>query len=90
MNPRLQDDVALKTEIDAVSVGSAASKGAQDWYARLAAFLAEVKAGVPGKLRDTAFLTKLWDDNPVAATGNGTVTHQSVIKATKLELLIFP
>ncbi len=73
MTPKLQDDAALKTEIDAVSAGSAASKGAQDWYARLAAFFAEVKAGVPGKLRDTAFLKKLWDDNPVAATGMGTV-----------------
>ena len=73
MNPRLQDDAALKTEVDAVMAGSAASKVAQDWYARLAAFFAEVKAGVPGKLHDTAFLKRLWDDNPVAATGNGTV-----------------
>lgn len=73
MNGKLKSDAALKAQLDAALVGAAASKGAHDWYARLAAFIAEVKGGIPTKLQDTEFLKRLWDDNPVAATGMGSV-----------------
>lgn len=73
MNGKLESDAALKAQLDAALAGAAASKGAQDWYARLAAFVADVKAGIPGKLHDAVFLKTLWDHNPVAATGMGNV-----------------
>ncbi|MBK7532060.1 hypothetical protein [Piscinibacter sp.] len=73
MPGKLESDAALKAHLDAVLVGSAASKGTLDWVAPLAQFFAEVKAGIPSKLDDATFLRRLWDDNPVSATGNGTV-----------------
>ncbi len=73
MPGKLESDSALKAQLDAVQAGAAATKGAQDWYARLSAFLAEVKAAIPAKLQDADFLKKLWDDNPVAGLGMGSV-----------------
>jgi hypothetical protein len=73
LNGKLESDAALKAQLNAALAGAAVSKGAQDWYSRLAAFVAEVKAGIPSKLDDANFLKKLWDDNPVAATGMGSV-----------------
>ena len=73
MAGKLETESALKGQLDAVQAGAAASKGAQVWYTKLAAFIAEVKAGIPGKLKDPEFLKRLWDENPVAATGMGSV-----------------
>ncbi|MBE0548542.1 MAG: hypothetical protein IH627_13025 [Rubrivivax sp.] len=73
MNGKLESNAALKTQLDAASTAAATSGGAQDWYARLAKFLQDVKAGVPAKLQDADFLRRLWDENPVAATGMGSV-----------------
>lgn len=73
MAGKLENDAALKGQLDAVQAGAAAAKGAQDWYTKLAAFIAEVKAGIPGKLQNPDFLKRLWDENPVAATGMGSV-----------------
>jgi len=73
MAGKLENDSALKGQLDAVQAGAASTKGAQDWYTELATFLAEVKAGIPGKLKDPDFLKRLWDENPVAATGMGSV-----------------
>lgn len=73
MAGKLENDAALKGQLDAVQAGAAAAKGAQGWYVKLAAFLAEVKAGIPKNLHDAEFLKRLWDDNPVAATGMGSV-----------------
>lgn len=73
MNGKLESDAALKAQLDAVSADAGTSAGAQGWYARLAKFLQEVKAGVPEKLQDADFLRRLWDENPVAATGMGSV-----------------
>ncbi|WP_157108118.1 McrB family protein [Azoarcus olearius] len=73
MTGRLESDAALKAQLDAVLAGTAISVGAQGWYAKLSAFLDEVKASIPSKLQDADFLKRLWDDNPVAATGMGSV-----------------
>lgn len=73
MGVKLDSDEALKKALDAVLASSAASKGAQDWYTRVAAFLAQISAGVPDSLQDIAFLQQLWDDESISATGNGTV-----------------
>lgn len=73
MNGKLENNTALKAQLDAVSAGVATSAGAQDWYARLAKFLQDVQAGIPAKLQDADFLRRLWDENPVAATGMGSV-----------------
>lgn len=70
---KLKSDAALKTQLEAVVVGSASSKGAQNWYQTLTAFIAKVKASIPSKLEDQAFLKQLWDDQAVASTGNGSV-----------------
>lgn len=73
MNGKLESDAALKAQLNAALAGAAVSKGAQDWYSRLAAFVAETRTGIPGKLQDADFLKKLWDENPVSATGMGSV-----------------
>lgn len=73
MGLKLDSDDALKAALNGVLASSAASKTAQDWYARVAAFLAQVRAGVPDRLEDIAFLQQLWEDESISATGNGTV-----------------
>lgn len=73
MNGKLEGDAALKAQLNAALAGAAVSKGAQDWYTKLAAFVGEVKTGIPGKLQEADFLKKLWDENPVSATGMGSV-----------------
>lgn len=73
MSGKLESVAALKEQLEAAQAGAAASKGAQEWYSKLSAFLAEVKAAIPSKLQDVEFLKKLWDENPVAATGMGSV-----------------
>lgn len=73
MNGKLSSDVALKAQLDAVLADAAVSKWAQDWYTKLSVFLAEIKAGIPGRLQDTDFLKQLWDDSTVSATGMGSV-----------------
>ncbi|RCW69221.1 McrB family protein [Pseudorhodoferax soli] len=73
MPGKLESDVALKSQLDAALAGTAASKGAQEWYARLHSFLDEVKAAIPERLHDVQFLKKLWDENPVAGLGMGSV-----------------
>jgi len=73
MAGKLENDAALKMQLDAAQADAAASKGAQEWLQRLAAFLTEVKTILPTKLQDVDYLKKLWDDNPVAALGMGSV-----------------
>jgi 5-methylcytosine-specific restriction protein B len=70
---RLESDSALKAQLDAALADALTSEVVQDWHGRLAAFFLEVKAAVPSSMRDVAFLRKLWDDNPVSATGMGSV-----------------
>jgi 5-methylcytosine-specific restriction protein B len=70
---KLESDIALKAQLDAALAGAALSKGNQDWYAALSAFIAEVIASIPGKLQDVDFLKRLWDSNTVSATGMGSV-----------------
>ena len=73
MAGKLESNGALKGAVDAVLAGSAASSGAQAWYKKFDAFLQAVEAGVPNALQDRAFLQRLWDEENVSATGNGTV-----------------
>lgn len=73
MAGKLESNGALKGAVDAVLAGSAASSGAQAWYKKLDAFLQAVEAGVPSALQDRVFLQRLWDEENVSATGNGTV-----------------
>lgn len=73
MPGRLESEAALKAQLDAALAANAASKGTMDWVEELGAFFDEVEAAIPAKLQDETFLRRLWDDNPVSATGNGTV-----------------
>lgn len=79
MAGKLESDAALKAHLDAVLAANAASKGAMDWVDELAAFFAEVQAAIPLRLHDPAYLRRLWDENPVSATGNGTVKIANAI-----------
>ena len=69
----LEDDGALKAQLDQVVAGPAATPGARAWYSTLADFLEVVRVALPDGLLDREFLNRLWDDNPVSAVGNGTV-----------------
>ena len=73
MSGRLESELALKAHVEAVLANAATTTGAMSWADRLRDFFAEVRSGIPGKLDDDAFLRRLWDENPVSATGNGTV-----------------
>ncbi len=73
MPNQLEETGALRANLEAVQAGPAKSPTATGWYSRLNSFLTEVRSAVPTKLKDREFLRRLWDDNPVAAIGNGTV-----------------
>lgn len=73
MSGKLESGTALKGQLEVAQARAAASKGVQEWYVKLSAFLAEVRAAIPAKLQDLEFLKMLWDENPVAATGMGSV-----------------
>lgn len=73
MTGKLENDSALRAQLEATLTTTAASTGVQGWYSALSAFIEEVEASIPSKLQDLTFLKKLWDDNPVAATGMGSV-----------------
>jgi 5-methylcytosine-specific restriction protein B len=73
VNGKLANDAALKVQVLAILASDALSMRAQGWYAKLSEFIIEVNAGIPGRLQDTDFLKQLWDDNPVSATGMGSV-----------------
>ena len=74
MSGKLEKDEILSGQLNAVIAGLGNTKGAHDWYSKLAVFLNEVKQSIPSKLNDVGFLTSLWDDSTVvAATGMGSV-----------------
>lgn len=73
MPNQLEENSVLRANLEAVQAGPAKSPMAAGWYSRLNTFLTEVRSAVPTKLKDRDFLRRLWDDNPVAAIGNGTV-----------------
>lgn len=73
MAGKLDSDGALRSAIDSVQAATAALPWVQDWYSRLQTFLIEIRAADQSRLADAAFLQRLWDENPVAGTGAGTV-----------------
>ena len=73
MTNQLETIESLRKNLEAVMVGPAQSVTALDWYGRLIPFLAEMSGQGPPGLRDREVLKRLWDDNPVASVGNGTV-----------------
>ena len=73
MTGKLEEDAALKASLELVLAEPATTPAHQDWYARLDAFIAEMRAATRTQLHDPVFLKRLWNDNPVAAVGNGTV-----------------
>lgn len=73
MTGKLEQESVLKAQAEAAIAESETSSGFKDWCSKLADFIAEVRAGIPGRLQDSEFLRRLWDENPVAATGMGSV-----------------
>jgi len=73
MPGKLEKDEVLGGHLEAVNAGLANSKRALDWYSKLSTFLKGAKEAIPTKLDDIGFLTGLWDDSTVAATGMGSV-----------------
>lgn len=73
MKNQLEDAGTLRANVDAVLAGSAKAPGALKWFERLDAFFRRVQEATPADLRNQPLLEDIWDDNPVAAVGNGTV-----------------
>ena len=73
MKNQLEDPAALRANLDAVLAGPAKAPGALRWMQELEAFIGEVHNATPADLRNRPLLERIWDDNPVAAVGNGTV-----------------
>lgn len=73
MPGQLEQDNVLKAKLDAILAGPAISKGAREWYSDLTAFLAEVKNASRAEVATPSFLKKVFDENPVASTGMGSV-----------------
>ena len=73
MSGKLEKEEVLRGHLNAVIAGLGNTKRALDWYSKIAFFLSEVKQSIPTKSDDLAFLTSLWDDSTIAATGMGSV-----------------
>jgi len=84
MNPAMPKASPIANDlpelIRTVLASRANGPDAMDWLERLRAFIAEVKAGVPSRLNDLAFLTWLWESEAVSETGNGTVKVAHVLE----------
>lgn len=70
---QLEDSATLRANLDAVLAGPANAPGAVKWLQELQAFIELVRNATSGDLRNRPLLERIWDDNPVAAVGNGTV-----------------
>lgn len=55
MEIQLKETDGLRKNLEAALAGSAKSTNAEGWYTRLDAFLTEVQAAIPSKLKDRAF-----------------------------------
>jgi len=83
MSGKLENNEILKEQLNAVIVGIGNTKRASDWYRNLALFLQEVTDSIPSKLDDIGFLTFLWDESHVAATGMGSVKIAPALENTE-------
>lgn len=70
---QLKDPQQLRAEADAVLATTAASATAHEWYEELLGFIRSIRGASSAQLTDRMFLEKLWNDNPVASVGMGTV-----------------
>lgn len=73
MKNQLEDMAALRAALEAVLAGPAKTPDALKWLERLDSFIKRTEEATPANLRSRTFLETFWDDNPVAAVGNGTV-----------------
>jgi 5-methylcytosine-specific restriction protein B len=73
MTNTMSDAAGLQAALNRVLSEIPKSEGVLKWFASLEKFIAEVAAAGKSKLTDQAFLRRLWDSNPVTATGSGTV-----------------
>lgn len=73
MSGQLKELAVLRAALDTLLAGPAAAPSAQQWYQRITDFAAEMRGLQPQDLRNRKLLERLWDNNPIAAVGNGTV-----------------
>ena len=73
MTTALTQTDELRKQLEAVLDGPAKEEIIDRWQKRLQKFLDEVDQRRLNATLDGAFLMRLWDDNPVASTGSGSV-----------------
>lgn len=69
----LKDSKQLKRAVKEVLEGPAETAAALSWRSKAKDLIERVDAATPAELKHPAFLEELWDRNPIAALGNGTV-----------------
>nr|WP_315475948.1 hypothetical protein [uncultured Undibacterium sp.] len=80
MTGKIETQEALSSRLKLVVEGVSKTKGALEWFGKLDSFLLNIHESIPSKLQNIEFLNSLWDDNPVAATGMGTIKIAPAIK----------
>ena len=80
MPAQFEDIDVLRSNLETILASMASSTLEEEWFAPLQKYLRNVADGVPTKLKDDSFLYDLWEDNPVASVGNGTVNVRPALK----------
>ena len=70
---RLESQSNLRSALEAVLAGPASAPGNIQWMEQLRELVEFLREATPAAVRDDGFLDRLWNDNVVAAVGNGTV-----------------
>jgi 5-methylcytosine-specific restriction enzyme B len=75
----LRDAVALKTLCEQVERSVVGNTGVQKWREELVTFLDWIHHTPPEGRAERTFQKRLWDDNPIASVGMGTVNVEPVL-----------
>lgn len=70
---KLQTDAALSAAIDVVNSTITTTPQAEKWYRAAAKYIQTLRDASPAELESIEFLKRMWDDEAITSTGNGTV-----------------
>ncbi|MBU1357655.1 MAG: hypothetical protein KKC79_05740 [Gammaproteobacteria bacterium] len=73
MTDNVESPSSLQTLSSEVLAGEAASPNAIGWYRATEDFLQFVQGNIPGRLDDTEFLDRLFNDESISSTGQGRI-----------------
>lgn len=79
----LTTDAGLSAACDEIHRSIPASEGLRTWMESLGAFLSRVREATEGERATPEFHRMIWDDSPVAATGQGNISVRAAMESSE-------